>query len=123
MTAVSDTSPFKEKLLRRREEILHSRDRLHDARQDLEQPAVEMEETAQKQHLAQPMVQLDDQEERELQDIEVALGKIEIGTYGICEYCGEKIVPERLEVLPWARYCIKDAEALEREARLASEGS
>ncbi|HNU72934.1 MAG TPA: TraR/DksA C4-type zinc finger protein [Thermodesulfobacteriota bacterium] len=121
MTVVSDPSPFKEKLLKRRGEILSSRDRLHDARQDLQQPAVEMEEAAQKEHLSQPIGLLDNQEERELQDINSALGKIEIGTYGICEYCGEEIAPERLEALPWARYCIEDAEKLEREVRLSAE--
>jgi RNA polymerase-binding protein DksA len=35
-----------------------------------------------------------------------ALAKIESGTYGICERCGQPIAPERLEALPWATLCI-----------------
>ena len=42
----------------------------------------------------------------ELEDIERAREKIEEGTYGICEGCGNVIDPERLEVLPQAKLCI-----------------
>jgi DnaK suppressor protein len=35
-----------------------------------------------------------------------ALRKMELGTYGICERCGEPIAIERLEALPWAILCI-----------------
>lgn len=35
-----------------------------------------------------------------------ALKKMELGTYGICERCGQPIAVERLEALPWAILCI-----------------
>jgi len=35
-----------------------------------------------------------------------ALRKMELGTYGDCERCGEPIGLERLEALPWAILCI-----------------
>ena len=35
-----------------------------------------------------------------------ALRKLELGTYGACERCGEPIDIERLETLPWAILCI-----------------
>lgn len=35
-----------------------------------------------------------------------ALGKMDAGTYGTCERCGNPIPPERLEALPWAILCI-----------------
>ena len=35
-----------------------------------------------------------------------ALRKIEEGTYGRCERCGETIPPERLEAMPRARLCV-----------------
>jgi DnaK suppressor protein len=37
-----------------------------------------------------------------LRDVEHALSKMDTGTYGICERCGQPISPERLEALPWA---------------------
>lgn len=41
-----------------------------------------------------------------LQRVNEALARIEEGTYGICEMCGEKIPEERLEALPYANLCI-----------------
>lgn len=38
--------------------------------------------------------------------IELALKKIDDGTYGICDYCGNSIDPARLEILPYANVCI-----------------
>ncbi|MEW6002656.1 MAG: TraR/DksA C4-type zinc finger protein [Nitrospirota bacterium] len=37
--------------------------------------------------------------------IDEALRKLDEGTYGICEDCGEEISEERLKVLPFAIYC------------------
>jgi RNA polymerase-binding transcription factor len=35
-----------------------------------------------------------------------ALTKMELGTYGVCERCGNPIPLERLEALPWAILCV-----------------
>lgn len=35
-----------------------------------------------------------------------ALAKMEAGTYGTCERCGNPIREERLEAIPWALLCI-----------------
>lgn len=42
-----------------------------------------------------------------LRDVERALAKMDLGTYGTCERCGKPIGPERLEALPWAVLCIE----------------
>jgi RNA polymerase-binding transcription factor DksA len=42
-----------------------------------------------------------------------ALRRIDDGTYGKCENCGRKIIEERLELLPYTRYCTACAEALQ----------
>jgi DnaK suppressor protein len=56
-----------------------------------------------------------------LNKIDTALRKLQEGTYGICEDCGEEISLERLKVMPFAILC-RDCqerqealEALERE--------
>jgi RNA polymerase-binding protein DksA len=41
-----------------------------------------------------------------LEQVEGALGRIEQGTYGKCEECGDEISAERLEAIPYAAYCI-----------------
>lgn len=45
----------------------------------------------------------------ELEEVERALQKLDDGTYGVCETCGEPIAPARLEAMPAARYCITHA--------------
>ena len=42
--------------------------------------------------------------------VENALSRIENGTYGECEVCGEKIEAQRLKALPYATLCMDHAE-------------
>jgi DnaK suppressor protein len=42
----------------------------------------------------------------EVMEIDVALDKIDGGTYGTCERCGKAIPKARLEVIPWAALCV-----------------
>jgi DnaK suppressor protein len=37
-----------------------------------------------------------------LKDVERALAKLDAGTYGSCDVCGEPIGRERLQTIPWA---------------------
>jgi RNA polymerase-binding transcription factor DksA len=43
---------------------------------------------------------------RELDALERAGARLEKGTYGVCERCGQAIAPERLEALPATTTCI-----------------
>ena len=54
--------------------------------------------------------------ENKLESIEQALRLAEKGTYGICERCGEKIDPARLEALPHTTLCVKCKSQIERVA-------
>lgn len=44
--------------------------------------------------------------QRKLDDVNVALRKMEKGKYGFCEKCGKPIPVARLRILPEARYCV-----------------
>lgn len=46
--------------------------------------------------------------EAELAEITRAIRRLDDGTYGRCEACGDKIPDERLEVVPATRFCLKD---------------
>lgn len=50
-----------------------------------------------------------------LRMVEDALRKLDAGTYGICERCGQPIDVERLRALPFARLCIRCKTEEERE--------
>jgi DnaK suppressor protein len=49
-----------------------------------------------------------------LREINAALGKIQDGSYGICEGTGLPIGKPRLEAQPWAKYSIEHARKLEQ---------
>ena len=45
----------------------------------------------------------------QLADVQLALQKLDAGSYGKCEVCGEDIPDARLEALPASRYCMTHA--------------
>jgi len=57
------------------------------------------------------------QQRKELNEIELALGKIKQGSFGICEMCEEPIGRARLEVKNFARFCITCREINEKEQK------
>jgi DnaK suppressor protein len=57
---------------------------------------------------------------RLLRDVVAALQKIDNGSFGSCERCGEAIADKRLEALPFARYCIDCQRLVEQEERTAA---
>ena len=58
-----------------------------------------------------------DRERKLIKKIKKALERIEDGTYGVCEECGEDIGPKRLEARPVATLCIECKSRQEREEK------
>ena len=52
-------------------------------------------------------------QEKILDEVNDALARIEQGTFGRCENCGQEISRDRLKALPYARYCIRCARKLQ----------
>ncbi|MBI5327476.1 MAG: TraR/DksA family transcriptional regulator [Deltaproteobacteria bacterium] len=44
---------------------------------------------------------------QELTSMDETIRKLEHGTYGVCEECGENISERRLKVMPFTMYCVK----------------
>ena len=63
----------------------------------------------------------DERLRRRLQLIEDALEAIDSGDYGLCEECEEPINEKRLQLKPFARFCVRCQSELERQARLRGE--
>lgn len=57
------------------------------------------------------------QQEQELKEINVALGKIANGGYNVCDMCEEPIGIQRLKVKPHAAYCIVCREIVEKSRK------
>ncbi len=60
------------------------------------------------------MLGLAETERQHLREIDEALGRIEDGTYGICQMTNKPIPKARLNAKPWAKYTVEAARELER---------
>ena len=59
------------------------------------------------------------QEQDALYEIDEALKRIELGTYGKCEMSGKPIPRARLEAIPFARFTVECQSQLEKQSRAA----
>jgi len=62
---------------------------------------------------------LNDREREKLQAIDEALGRVDDGSYGICESCESEIAEARLQALPFTRVCVSCQAEREKEAKLS----
>ena len=60
--------------------------------------------------------------EYQLKAIDAAFNRLERGRYGLCDECGEEIPLKRLEILPFAAYCV-DCQTKRNRLRRVGEGS
>jgi RNA polymerase-binding protein DksA len=82
-----------------------------DADRDIERTDRVQEEAAEV-----ALTALDEQGRREMTAIQDALARIDAGTYGICDTCGETISAERLTAMPMPRRCVSSQERLEHRS-------
>ena len=108
----------KGKLEKERAETLAELDRLREYLKsevdfDIEEASPDLHERGKTLGLIQAL-------ENKLGSIEKALRLAEEGTYGICEKCGKRIDPARLEALPYTTLCVKCKSQMERISRMSS---
>lgn len=83
-------------------------------RSDLSNMPIHMADLGTDNYEIENILGLMDSERKILLEINDALKRIEDGTYGICESRGEQIPKQRLNAIPWARYCVACATLLEK---------
>lgn len=111
-----DTARFKKALEEERARVVAAIENLHnDHPGSMEDETGEINASGADNHLGDTATvtydrELDQGLEESAEDIlakiDAALKKIEEGTYGMCENCGQPIGEERLEAMPWATLCI-----------------
>jgi DnaK suppressor protein len=109
---------LKSLLLNRRREMLEQVAHLEFEREELGQHFIESIDSAQKENLAQLIHKLDERGKEEIEEMELALTKIDSDRYGICELCGKPIPIKRLKVLPATRLCRNCAQTYEEAQKL-----
>jgi len=115
---------IKKQLLKRKAEILNDLYGNEDEIDRLQDPKADDLDRAVEAGAMELLVALGDSERRELEEILMALEKIDNGTYGRCEACLDEplhlcptcpnIPQMRLEALPTARLCVACQEAEEQ---------
>jgi DnaK suppressor protein len=102
----------------RRTELLAMRDRVLRAAHDIvvdDDDQSELSSAAGDQHLADHATDMLDREvddsleenaEQLVREIDLAIGRIDAGTYGTCSRCGQEIPEERLTAVPYAVLCV-----------------
>jgi DnaK suppressor protein len=79
----------------------------------VERSADELDETQAASQRALAVCNLD-REYNQLRNARAALRRIEEGNFGTCLGCDEDIHPKRLLAVPWALFCIRCQEAVDR---------
>ncbi|MGQ9508398.1 MAG: TraR/DksA family transcriptional regulator [Thermodesulfobacteriota bacterium] len=106
---------FKKILLREREQIVGEVKQTYESSQEVGQDGIQdIGDEASNIYNKQILMSLNESERLRLQEVDEALDRIENGTYGICEECGGPISLKRLEVRPWAKYCVPCLTKLEK---------
>lgn len=90
---------------------------------DLDTPSGDSVDLAALEINQNSLVKVGKRELNHLKKIDVALKKMEDGTYGECESCGEQISVARLMARPVAQLCIDCKTAQENEERRYSDRS
>src|SRR6202142_1638045 len=110
-----DLKRFREILLTRKKEILRNAQRTLSEDMTLESDDLPDEmDLASSEYLQSFTFRLRGREKSFLEKIEKGLRKIDEGTFGICEECGEEISVKRLEARPETTLCIRCKEDQER---------
>ena len=113
-----DLLKLKKCLTNRRREMLKQVAHLEAELGELGQRNIEPIDEAQKEDLARVVHKLDERGKEEIEEIDLAIDKMESGSYGRCELCGKSIPFKRLEVLPATRLCRKCAQKYERNQKM-----
>ncbi len=110
-----ESAQFKKLLLSLRERLVGKVDSMQgealkqsrqDASGDLSNVPIHMADVGTDNYERDLMIELIQNGEESVRNIDMALEKIEEGTFGVCELCNKKINKERLKAVPYARLCI-----------------
>jgi DnaK suppressor protein len=109
---------FKQRLLEKREQLAAGVGRSASYGKDQDDDAIkDLGDQANTAYTREFFFELSNGDRRILRDVVAALQKIDDGSFGNCERCGEAIADKRLEALPFARHCIDCQRAVEEEER------
>jgi len=110
---VTDLQSFRKQLGNMREDLLNdSEDTVHEMRKENSlYPDPSDRASMETEHIN--LLRIRDRERKLLSKVDEALERMDKGSFGICEECGEEIDLERLKIRPVTTFCIRCKETLE----------
>ncbi|MBL8201499.1 MAG: TraR/DksA family transcriptional regulator [Chromatiales bacterium] len=101
-----DLSAVREQLLKRQAELRNRTERANaDLRHQKDPLAADFADQAVQRSNDDVLAAISDSAQGELNQISVALRRIEAGQYATCAGCGTEIAPERLRSVPYTDRC------------------
>ena len=111
---------FKKRLLEKHDQLADGVGRTAFGKDQEDDSIKDLGDQANNSYAREFFFELGNGNHRLLRDVVTALQKIDNGSFGECERCGESIADKRLEALPFARYCIDCQRLVEEEERTAA---
>jgi DnaK suppressor protein len=108
-------APLRDRLQQQRQEILdmYQQD-LRAGQESADDGTEDIVDRANNSYNRELMFSLSDSERQMLLQVEDALRRMDEGVYGRCANCGRAISVQRLEAVPWTRFCIDCQELAEK---------
>lgn len=111
----AELEELREELEEKRRELLESYRRSQEGQREAGDEGQDLADRATEHYTREFQYSLSDKERESVRAVEEALERMEAGTFGECQECGEQISDRRLQAIPWARLCIECQE--EQEAQ------
>ncbi len=123
MSPVTEAGPtlvdeFRQRLLQARAQLTRTVAVTGEELASLEDQPGDPLEDVPVQEVAGTLSHLEGRERHRLDEVNDALARLEVGTYGVCEGCARPIPLARLRAMPTARYCV-ECQAVEERGRTA----
>lgn len=109
---------FKKKLLDIRKELAGEVEKSRQySQEEVDGDVPDINDDASRTYSRQVILELGEREREQIKEVDEALERIESGEYGSCIECGEDIPEKRLELIPYAKWCVDCKEKLESKGK------
>jgi len=93
-----------------------------NSQSESKEPVADITDDATRSYTNQLMTNLGEQDWEKLKQVDEALEKIKDGSYGTCSTCEQSIPEARLDVQPFAKFCVECLSKKENEAQHPTPG-
>lgn len=103
----AELKKLRDQLEEKREDLVESYRRSQEThRQPTDEGLLDLADRATEHYNKEFLYSLSDKDRQILRMVEEALERLDAGTFGECQDCGDEIAERRLKAIPWARLCL-----------------